>query len=481
MVQSICDTSFTCSNPHARAQEEKERITLERCNYFEKKHLKTTLEPFSIHSRAVSVEDSPFNPQKLRQTLAHIHEVSSADNDNKKKYENSQVDAMDICSEFMSRSLRQSIESATRSTAHRLGGSAASDKQAHAPVPGSPAGALSEQHSHGHHKSRTQAQWAVTTEDPRLRSMIGREGLPRRMYMLRRDAIDYRTHSFAEGYFRLTRVGALEMTADEAGAHERNKDVSFVHLAQIQELISATEITLPDQPSTFHCFRLEFPSTKGNDKFYLTLAAFSPEERSKWLEALNLFTELTAAERERAAKRAAFKKQQKLNTKHHLMAQQLSLDKPDTATSPARPSSVGLAGAGGGPLPPRREGEALPAGATEGGDGGVGSAGRGGEGGGGRWFGEKEPAAGARQWTNGGMSQGAPGAASGPAAAAGAELPGAALKSPGVLTAVGGSFSLSGASDRVRPMSAVPWSTANASSPPTKYTKDAVRPTSALR
>jgi len=55
MVQSICDTSFTCSNPHARAQEEKERITLERCNYFEKKHLKTTLEPFSIHSRAVSV------------------------------------------------------------------------------------------------------------------------------------------------------------------------------------------------------------------------------------------------------------------------------------------------------------------------------------------------------------------------------------------------------------------------------------------
>jgi hypothetical protein len=179
--------------------------------------------------------------------------------------------------------------------------------------------------------------------------------------------------------------------------------------------------------------------------------------------------------------RAAFKKQQKLNTKHHLMAQQLSLDKPDTATSPARPSSVGLAGAGGGPLPPRREGEALPAGATEGGDGGVGSAGRGGEGGGGRWFGEKEPAAGARQWTNGGMSQGAPGAASGPAAAAGAELPGAALKSPGVLTAVGGSFSLSGASDRVRPMSAVPWSTANASSPPTKYTKDAVRPTSALR
>ena len=42
-----------------------------------------------------------------------------------------------------------------------------------------------------------------------------------------------RTHSFAEGYFRLTRVGALEMTADEAGAHERNKDVSFVHLAQV--------------------------------------------------------------------------------------------------------------------------------------------------------------------------------------------------------------------------------------------------------
>jgi|NorSeaMetagenome_1021524.scaffolds.fasta_scaffold81381_1 hypothetical protein len=31
----------------------------------------------------VQVEDSPFNPQKLRQTLAHIHEVSSADNDNK--------------------------------------------------------------------------------------------------------------------------------------------------------------------------------------------------------------------------------------------------------------------------------------------------------------------------------------------------------------------------------------------------------------
>jgi len=460
-------------------KEEKETITLQRCDHFEQKYLKATLEPFSLRSRSVSVKDSHFNPEKLRQALALIHEVSSADHDNKNKYENGKVQVKDLCSEFASRSFRHSIENATRSTAHRLGASVASDAHSQAQLPGSPQhqSSLSEQRQHGHQKSRTQAQWALSTEDPRLRKMIGREGLPRRMCMLKRDAIDYRTHSFAEGYFRLSRVGALEMTGDEAGAHEQNKDVPFKHLAQIQELISATEITLPDQPSTFHCFRLEFPdatkdtdffSTKGSGKIFLTLAAFSPEERSKWLEALNLFAELTAAERERAAKRAAFKRQQK-HSKQHLLAQQLSLDKPDAAASSVRSSGVGLGGAGGSGPRFLGDGSLSPSGAQTGPPATL------------RETPQGASAASTAAATRRGMH--APEHAQPPwSAEGGGGESGAAAESPGTGVDMADSFSLvyafsqTSSPSRVRPMSAVPWRTAD--SPPPK---NVVRPTSALR
>ena len=150
-------------------------------------------------------------------------------------------------------------------------------------------------------KTRTRAQWAVTTEDPRLRKMIGREGLPRRMHILRNDAVDYRTHSFDTGNFRLSRVGALEMSAANAYDAEGNtEDVDYKHLAQIQELVSATDITLLDQPSCFFCFRLEFPPESprgaakvaqgpnagskkhlGGQPHLITLAAASAEQRTQ--------------------------------------------------------------------------------------------------------------------------------------------------------------------------------------------------------
>jgi len=47
----------------------------ERCNVFEKRYLQSTLEPCSMLSRSVSVKESPFNPSKLRESLALIHEV----------------------------------------------------------------------------------------------------------------------------------------------------------------------------------------------------------------------------------------------------------------------------------------------------------------------------------------------------------------------------------------------------------------------
>jgi hypothetical protein len=468
---SSCSSDAEPKPAKTLTKEEKEIITHQRCDHFEQIYLKATLEPFSLRSRSISVKDSPFNPEKLRQTLAFIHEVSRADHDNKNKYENGKVEAKDLCSEFASRSFRHSIESATRSTAHRLGASVASDAQSQAHLPGSPQhqSSLSEQRQHGHQKSRTQAQWALSTEDPRLRKMIGREGLPRRMCLLKRDAIDYRTHSFTEGYFRLSRVGALEMTGDEAGAHERNKDVPFKHLAQIQELISATEITLPDQPSTFHCFRLEFPddTTTGSGKLFLTLAAFSPQERSKWLEALNLFAELTAAERERAAKRAAFKSQRKLS-KQHFLAQQLSLDKPDAAASSVRSSGVGLGLAGGSGPRFFGDGSLSPSGAQTGPPAALREA---------LGASAASTAAAARR----GMH--APEHAQHPwAAEGGGGGSGAAAESPGTGGDMADSFSLVNAfsqpspPSRVRPMSAVPWSTAD--SPPPK---NVVRPTSALR
>ena len=144
-------------------------------------------------------------------------------------------------------------------------------------------------------KTRTRGQWAVTTEDPRIRRMIGREGLPSRMYILRHDAVDYRTHSFDTAHFRLSRVGALEMSLDSHAAEENANDVDYKHLAQIQELVLASEITLFDQPRGFFCFRLQFPpespkakasnvgarpDTSGQSHL-ITLAAASAEQRTQ--------------------------------------------------------------------------------------------------------------------------------------------------------------------------------------------------------
>jgi hypothetical protein len=46
----------------------------------------------------------------------------SANSNIKEKVENGAVDALDVCAEFMARSMRLTIESTTRSAAHRLGG-----------------------------------------------------------------------------------------------------------------------------------------------------------------------------------------------------------------------------------------------------------------------------------------------------------------------------------------------------------------------
>ena len=48
--------------------------------------------------------------------------------------------------------------------------------------------------------THTHTQWAVSTEDPRMRKVMGKQGLPRQLCMLRADAIDYRTHSFEQVY-----------------------------------------------------------------------------------------------------------------------------------------------------------------------------------------------------------------------------------------------------------------------------------------
>ena len=176
-------------------------------------------------------------------------------------------------------------------------------------------------------KPRSKAQWAVSTEDPRLRKLIGKEGLPRRLSILRDDAVDFRTHSFQDGFFRLSLVGALEMSTDQRADRGEVKDVQYTHVAQVQELQSAFHITLTDQPSNLHCFQLEFPfdddnnspktsvlargnpDPDSNEPRRITLAAHSAEERDKWLGVLNLFCHLTAAERSRASRSAAFKKQ----------------------------------------------------------------------------------------------------------------------------------------------------------------------------
>ena len=104
----------------------------------------------------------------------------------------------------------QSIDAVTRSTCRRLVGKEDSDEDVL--VSGSPGGVHSPPspiHSVAYHRPRSKAQWAVSTEDPRIRRMIGREGLPRRLAMLSKDAIDFRTHSFRFGSFRLSRVVSL--------------------------------------------------------------------------------------------------------------------------------------------------------------------------------------------------------------------------------------------------------------------------------
>ncbi|MGB1604296.1 MAG: hypothetical protein ACPIOQ_66805, partial [Promethearchaeia archaeon] len=117
------------------------------------------------------------------------------------------------------------------------------------------------------------------------------------------------------------------MSTDQRADREEVKDVQYTHVAQVQELQSAFPIALTDQPSNLHCFQLEFPldddntspktsvlargnpDPDSNEPRRITLAAHSAEERDKWLGALNLFCKLTAAERARASRSAAFQKQ----------------------------------------------------------------------------------------------------------------------------------------------------------------------------
>ena len=55
-------------------------------------------------------------------------QVMRANSNIKEKVENGAVDARDVCTEFMARSMRLTIEATTRSAAHRLGGRLVSGK-----------------------------------------------------------------------------------------------------------------------------------------------------------------------------------------------------------------------------------------------------------------------------------------------------------------------------------------------------------------
>ena len=270
--------------PQDTTKEEKKQT---RTNFFEKQLMPATLEPFTLISRAVSVRKSLFNPAKLRSSLAHIHQLSSSAGTLKETLQNGQIASLDLCHAFLSRALSHSVEASTRAAGHRLVGHVISP---HSPSAASAMNGLDALAS----IARTKAQWAVTAEDPRLRLLLGREVLPRRLSMLRSDAIDYRTHSFEVGYFRLSRVGALEVCTDEHAHDERSLDVDYKHVGHIQQLISAMQLhpeQLLDQPSSYYCFRLEFPPdvsalTKAQlaacrfedlPSVFVTLAAFSSE------------------------------------------------------------------------------------------------------------------------------------------------------------------------------------------------------------
>ena len=286
-----------------------------------------TTESFEITSRAVSIKASAFNPPRLREALSLVHQITSASKTNQETLENSVSKPHDICDECLKRSLMHSIVLQTRHTGLRL--TRGMRKESRTLVDGSPI--LNNPSLTYQPKPRSKAQWAVSTEDPRLRKLIGKEGLPRRLSILRDDAVDFRTHSFQDGFFRLSLVGALEMSTDQRADREEVKDVQYTHVAQVQELQSAFPIALTDQPSNLHCFQLEFPldddntspktsvlargnpDPDSNEPRRITLAAHSAEERDKWLGALNLFCKLTAAERARASRSAAFQKQLRKN------------------------------------------------------------------------------------------------------------------------------------------------------------------------
>ena len=188
-----------------------------------------------------------------------------------------------------------------------------------------------ENRSPGKRRRRRIKHGGSVHENGRRRSKDGHEPdrrrRNRRLSILRDDAVDFRTHSFQDGFFRLSLVGALEMSTDQRADREEVKDVQYTHVAQVQQLQSAFPIALTDQPSNLHCFQLEFPldddntspktsvlargnpDPDSNEPRRITLAAHSAEERDKWLGALNLFCKLTAAERARASRSAAFQKQ----------------------------------------------------------------------------------------------------------------------------------------------------------------------------
>ena len=139
-----------------------------------------TTESFEITSRAVSIKASAFNPPRLREALSLVHQSTSASKTNQETLENSVSNPHDICDECLKRSLMHSIVLQTRHTGLRL--TRGMRKESRTLVDGSPI--LNNLSLTYQPKPRSKAQWAVSTEDPRLRKLIGKEGLPRRLSCL---------------------------------------------------------------------------------------------------------------------------------------------------------------------------------------------------------------------------------------------------------------------------------------------------------
>ncbi|EKX35307.1 hypothetical protein GUITHDRAFT_155541 [Guillardia theta CCMP2712] len=230
----------------------KETPSMERYS----KWMSDVWEPFTFQSRSVTVKDDMFNPIKLRQVLSEIHRCKTyKEGELEGVYEGSTPD--EACKEYLQSYLSASIPGKRDVTMFYSESSQSKVRGRKSPV----------------EKNR----YELMPVDRRILRLLATGSLPSGpLYVLLADAVDFRTHSWEHKYLRVNQHGTVQVYDDK-------DDLNFRELFNLQEISSAEEIVLDEQPSNFLSCRVV------TSKDTVMLAATKFEDFDKWVRAFRMF------------------------------------------------------------------------------------------------------------------------------------------------------------------------------------------------